>query len=462
MIAAAGVGVVGAALALDPDRARGLDGTLRSSAQTAIGPWLLGLIAGGPAGRGCLLARRGQIRRALTLIPRSRQPAGDRGHRYPRASPGWPFRAGPWQRRSNIMLETRLGIVTDRPDFGDGTGETTSDLPGRAEWEEIDPTDPAERTEVADEAVCDQLPPAVRHIPKGRRLVLHKRGTTFVRTIKGPPGAPTVVLLHGWAATAALNWHQAFQPLSQHFRVVAPDMRGHGRGIRSRRPFRLAAVADDVAETLDILDAGPALAVGYSMGGPVAQLLWQRHPQMLSGMVLTATGAEFFPGNRERYAFVALAQILAGTTRASTVARWLPQTLVRRLLGGPVPTDPTGNPMAGWARREMSKHDLRMLMEAGHALATYSSKNWIHRIDVPTSVLITTKDSAINPTAQFRMAKAIPHAHINVIDDGHTACMHPEFGRILTDACLDVQRRIELKNLGRWPTPVAHRAVATF
>ena len=74
---------------------------------------------------------------------------------------------------------------------------------------------------------------AVPAIPRGRRIELHRRGTTFVRTIKGPPGAPTVVLLHGLAATAALNWHQVFEPLSEHFRVIAPDLRGHGRGIRS-------------------------------------------------------------------------------------------------------------------------------------------------------------------------------------------------------------------------------------
>ena len=150
------------------------------------------------------------------------------------------------------------------------------------------------------------------HTPRSAS-VLRRRGTAFVRTVKGPPGAPTVVLLHGWAATAGLNWHQAFEPLSRYFRVIAPDLHGHGRGVRSRRPFRLADVADDVAETLDILDAAPAIAVGYSMGGPVAQLLWRRHPESVTGLVLTATGADFVRGNRERYALAALAQILAGT-----------------------------------------------------------------------------------------------------------------------------------------------------
>ena len=289
------------------------------------------------------------------------------------------------------------------------------------------------------------------HIPHGTRIVLHKRGTTFARTIKGPPGAPTVVLLHGWSATAALNWFQAFEPLSEHFRVIAPDLRGHGRGIRSHRRFRLADCATDVAETLRRLDAGPAIVVGYSLGGPVAQLMWRDHRESVSGLVLCATGAEFVAGNRERYAFAALAQILAGTTRLGSLASFVPATLARRLLNlRPSERDPV---LVDWARREMSKHNLRMLLEAGQSLATYSSRDWLHHVDVPTSVLVTTQDSAIEPTAQFRMAATIPYSHINLIADGHVACMNPDFGRKVTESCLDVQRRIEAKALGHWPNP---------
>ncbi len=93
--------------------------------------------------------------------------------------------------------------------------------------------------------------------PTGDASRFPRRGNTWIRELHGPsPDAPTVVLLHGLGATGALNWFPAFGALARHFRVVAMDHRGHGRGIRSRRPFRLEDCADDVAALIDELGVG--------------------------------------------------------------------------------------------------------------------------------------------------------------------------------------------------------------
>src|SRR5688572_33349502 len=103
-------------------------------------------------------------------------------------------------------------------------------------------------------------------LPPGQPLHLGRRGRTFVRQLPPPrPGAPTVVLLHGWMATADLNWFTSYRALSEHVGVVAIDQRGHGRGIRSMRPFRLEDCADDVAEVADALGLETFIPVGYSM-----------------------------------------------------------------------------------------------------------------------------------------------------------------------------------------------------
>ena len=73
-------------------------------------------------------------------------------------------------------------------------------------------------------------------LPPGREVELPGRGTTFVRELAGPPGAPVVVLLHGWTVDGRPQLVPARTRRSaERFRVLALDHRGHGRGIRSRR-----------------------------------------------------------------------------------------------------------------------------------------------------------------------------------------------------------------------------------
>lgn len=276
------------------------------------------------------------------------------------------------------------------------------------------------------------------HLPFGERVELPGRGTTFVRTVAGPPGAPTVLLLHGWIASSGLNWFNAFEPLGQRFSVVAPDLRGHGRGIRSRRRFRLADCADDVASLLEHLDTGPVIAVGYSMGGPVAQLLWRRHPELVAGLVFCATSYRFVAGGRERLIFGTMMASAAGTTRTG---EWIGRTSMMRFRA---PTRSTTRPtnLRAWAAGEMQRHDKVKLMEAGQAIGSYSARRWIGEIDVPTTVMVTRRDRAIRPEAQLRMAAAIPGAIVQDIDDGHMVCAKREFGPALVRGVHSVAERL--------------------
>jgi pimeloyl-ACP methyl ester carboxylesterase len=280
--------------------------------------------------------------------------------------------------------------------------------------------------------------PAGPPLPLGERLELPGRGTTFVRQLGAPPGAPTVLLLHGWIASGGLNWFTSFGPLAERYGVVAPDLRGHGRGLRTRRRFRLADCADDVAATLEALGTGPVIAVGYSMGGPVAQLLWKRHPHLVDGLVLCATSYRFVNGARERFVFGAMMATAVGTTRAGNLVSRAPgmQRLVIR--GGS--TRPAT--MRAWAAGEMRRHDLVKIMEAGQAIGSYNARRWIGDVDVPTTVLVTAKDRAIAPAEQHRMADAIPGAEVQLHDDGHVACAKREFGPALVRAVDGVASRV--------------------
>ena len=280
-------------------------------------------------------------------------------------------------------------------------------------------------------------------LPLGRRIELPGRGITFVREMEGPsPDAPTLLLLHGWIASAGLNWFQAFETLGEHYRVIALDQRGHGRGLRTWKRFRLADCADDAAALLDALDIRSAVAVGYSMGGPIAQLLWRRHREKVSGLVLCATATGFVPVMRERFVFTTAMAALAGTTRAGQVVNHLPSKWIRQLpLVSALPSAGRPTSIQRWASAEMRRHDPRAVLEAGAAIGNYNAKRWIGEVDVPTSVLVTTQDRAIVPERQDELASAIPGATVHELDDGHVACVKAAFGPAVLAACDDVVAR---------------------
>ncbi|MCC6339741.1 MAG: alpha/beta hydrolase [Acidimicrobiia bacterium] len=301
---------------------------------------------------------------------------------------------------------------------------------------------------------ADEPPASV--MPFGRRVPLARRGTTFVRQLDGPPGAPTLLLLHGWAATGGLNWFRVFGPLSSRFSVVAPDLRGHGRGLRSRRPFRLAAVADDCAATILELGTGPVIPVGYSMGGPVAQLLWRRHRDLVAGLVLCATGSCFLTAQRERIVFTSMIAAAMGGTRVGAAAAWVPglagRAVARRL--------PAPGSFPAWSAAEFRRHDWRHVMEAGHAIGTYDSRRWIGSVDVPTAVLVTTRDRAVPPERQFEMAMSIPGATIHRVDGGHTVCATDGLVAPLVEACSAVEERARRAGFAFGNGPSGSRAGA--
>ena len=132
-------------------------------------------------------------------------------------------------------------------------------------------------------------------LPNGSSIELPGRGAVFVRDSGGAPGRPVLLLLHGWLATADLNWGFTYATLAEHFRVVAFDQRGHGRGLKGSGHFTIGTCAQDGVAVLDALGIEKAIPVGYSMGGPIALQLARRAPERVAGVVLCATAASFLP-----------------------------------------------------------------------------------------------------------------------------------------------------------------------
>jgi 3-oxoadipate enol-lactonase len=256
-------------------------------------------------------------------------------------------------------------------------------------------------------------------VPPGRRVDLPGRGTTFVREQSGPAGAPALVLLHGLGATGALNWFACFGALGETYRVLALDQRGHGRGIRpGLGGFRLEDCADDVVALADALGLARVVCVGYSMGGPVAQLAWRRHPDRVAGLVLCATARNFRGTRRPDLAQMVLA---GGLTSAATALRMVPRPVRRQVVRTGVRQRlATGLPE--WVADELGRNDPACLVEAARALATFSSARWIGGVDAPSAVVVTTHDRLVPPMRQYALAEAIPGARLFEVAGDHTVC----------------------------------------
>jgi pimeloyl-ACP methyl ester carboxylesterase len=218
-------------------------------------------------------------------------------------------------------------------------------------------------------------------------------------------------------------------------------LRGHGRGLQGlRTSFSFAACADDLAALLEALGLESAIAVGYSMGGPIAQTLWQRHPARVAGLVFCATSPRIAGGGQFGAKVVSPAiAAVAAAARIGQVATRIPAAL-RRILIDLVGTDPD-TPHARWAIGEISRHDPRMLMEAAAELQRFDALAWSRSIDVPAACIITTKDKAVPPESQMLNGLYIRNATVHCIETGHVAHANPEFLAALVTSCGDVAVR---------------------
>lgn len=276
--------------------------------------------------------------------------------------------------------------------------------------------------------------PASGGFPTGHDVELTGRGTTFVRDVPGPANAPVLIALHGWTASADLNWFPCYSAFGEHFRVLAPDLRGHSRGLRTRSRFRLEDCADDVAALADDFGVESFYVVGYSMGGAVAQLLARRHPQRVRGMVLAATAGYFTASNIERRNFLGMA-VLARISRlaGAQMRTWVTERafLQKRTAQ-----------MAEWAVRQMGRHDWRMILEAGSAIGEFDSRPWAGILNVPIGVLVTTNDAVVAPSRQEELVASTHAAHVARLAGGHDAVWsrRDECARLLVELALDVHR----------------------
>ncbi len=256
--------------------------------------------------------------------------------------------------------------------------------------------------------------PGAPWLPPRRDVELPGLGTTSIRDSGGPDGAPVLLLLHGWAVTADLNFFTVYPSLAERYRVLALDHRGHGRGIRPKDGIvRLPDCADDAVALLDALDVEQAVVAGYSMGGAVAQLVWHRHPDRVRGLVLASTARHFQGGPISDLWYRSYTPLAHAAHRvngpADALVRWRVDRRVRDAERGV------------WMRSELEQVSPAGLLSSMRSVGRFRSNRWIGGVDVPTSVVITGRDRTVPTRRQRGLATAIDGAAAFEVDGPHDA-----------------------------------------
>ncbi|MET9777951.1 alpha/beta hydrolase [Streptomyces sp. NPDC006367] len=247
-------------------------------------------------------------------------------------------------------------------------------------------------------------PPPVHHYlprPDGARLALYT---------DGPDAAPvTVVLAHGWCATASI-WHDHARHLAARgIRVIRYDQRGHGASLTGTSTASTRLLADDLAAVLRHTRRRSRVVVaGHSMGGMGVLQLAAHHPAVaagLSGVLLIATssgqmdltGTQHPPlerlVGRARHIIAAMCLRLPGPTQT-----------VRDLLSPASDPRPPIDVAADWYRAVTEHH-----IEPG-SLASLSA--------VRVHVMAGERDRLVPAVHALRLVAQLPHAHLHVVPAG--------------------------------------------
>ncbi|MFD9004071.1 alpha/beta fold hydrolase [Streptomyces sp. NPDC059582] len=237
-----------------------------------------------------------------------------------------------------------------------------------------------------------------------------------------------VVLLHSGFVDHRV-FDEVIPALSAAHRVIAADIRGHGASANASAPFRWA---DDLADLLRHLDAGPAVLVGVSMGGVVVSDMLLEHPELVRAAVVAGASTGEFqdsdPWHQEIQAET------ARTLAAGDIEGWLKAFL--SYVAGPHRTLDDIDPAIPRRLREMALHTVAKHTPGEPDRHVRVTNTWarLPKVDVPVLTVNGALDTADVITAAQRLADTVRHGRSVVVEGaGHYLNMEKpqEFGAIV-------------------------------
>lgn len=248
-----------------------------------------------------------------------------------------------------------------------------------------------------------------------------------------------LVLIHG-AADNLNGWYNQVPALSQHYKVLTYDVRGHGQTDITNAAYSYDLWAEDLYALLQALNLPWAYVLGYSMGGPIAATLALKHPEKGRALILSNTGSA-------AYQSVAAQQNMQERRRLQLEALQKEGMLgiYKFRLAGMVfsPGFAEKNPKVVEKYREILLQNrpegcLKVYQSMGQSTPPDFSQ-----LRGPTLIIAGEHDPASGPDTAKAMQRAIPGSEVVIFPTGHASAQ--ERPKEYNEAVLSFLRRVEGK-----------------
>jgi 3-oxoadipate enol-lactonase len=218
---------------------------------------------------------------------------------------------------------------------------------------------------------------------------------------------PPLVLLHPFPAHHEL-WLPAAQALTSRYRIVLPDLRGHGDSDVGEGPAIMEKHAADLVRVLDDAGVGRAVFCGVSIGGYILFEFWRRYRARVEGLVLCDTRSQADNAEGRATRLKSAADVIERGTEPFV------ENMIPRLFGKT--TLATRPDVVDGARRMMLKMSPEDIAQVQRGMAERpDSTPTLKTIDIPTLILIGEEDTLTTVADGESMRQNISGSQLRVL-----------------------------------------------
>lgn len=237
--------------------------------------------------------------------------------------------------------------------------------------------------------------------------MIHADGCSIHAVVEGREDAPVLMLSNSLGTTHQM-WREQIKAMTEHFRLVRYDRRGHGKSGLTRGPYTMERLARDALAVMDGLDLKKVDWCGLSMGGMEGMWLGANAPERIDRLVLSNT-TDYFPDKtpwNDRIKLVREKGLKALV--GPNMERWFTKEF----------RDRSPDTMA-WMTQMFLSTPPEGYIACGEAVRDMDHRALLPKIKPPTLIVAGRHDPATTLQAAESMRSRIPGAKLTVLEAAH-------------------------------------------